>query len=331
MSDLTYISNTQIKDYASIEDLKVAIIKTLARWFPNHYVFNEDALESWVKKEETDIDVLYGNTFQFELSIYGENVYNLVMFAIGRYRRHGSSCDFFEKVLDCLEYQLGQPDIEFVSMETARSNKQQDEQAYPETSLWPIHSINESPLPIAGAIAETVVYDEAEDAESLEDDEADDDDESDDEDSDDEDSDDEDEDEDEDELIMSMPLSHMNDTQIEKYVELCGRCPREECEEWEMVYIGGNILRFSYCKFIQWGIEDQTVSNITISRALFDEINFDNCVFDGVEFEECVFKDIVLNNTTFKNCRFIDCEMDSSIVPDDSCRVENYYDSDEDA
>jgi hypothetical protein len=326
MSELTYISNAQIKDYASIEDLKVAIIKTLARWFPNHYVFNEHALESWFKTDATNVDILYGNTFQFELSVYGENVYNLVMFAIGRYRRHGSSCDFFERVLDCLEYQLGQPDIEFDTMQTARSNKLQDEQTYyPETSLWPIHSINESPLPIAGAIAETVVYDEAEDAESLEDDEdSEDDDESDDEDSD-------DEDEDEDELIMSMPLSHMNDTQIEKYVELCGRCPREECEEWEMVYIGGNILRYSYCKFIQWGIEDQTVSNITISRALFDEINFDNCVFDGVEFEECVFKDIILNNTTFKNCKFIECELDSSIVPDDSCEVMNYTDSDEDA
>jgi len=123
----------------------------------------------------------------------------------------------------------------------------------------------------------------------------------------------------------------MNDTQIEKYVELCGRCPRDECEEWEMLYIGGDILRYSYCKFIQWGIEDQTVSNITISRATFDEINFENCVFDGVEFEECVFKEVVLNNTTFKNCTFTECEMDSSIVPDDSCSVENYYDSDQEA
>jgi hypothetical protein len=319
MSDLTYISNAQIKDYASIEDLKVAIIKTLARWFPNHYVFNEHAVESWFKTDGTDVHILYGSIFQFELSIYGENVYNLVMFAIGRYRRHGSSCDYFERVLDCLEYQLGQPDIEFDTIKTARANKLQDEQPYPETSLWPTRSINESPLPIAGAIAETVVYDEAEDAESLEDDE------SDDEDSDDEDSD------DEDHLILSMPLRHMNDAQIEKYVELCGQCPRDECEEWEMVYIGGAIIRYSYCKFIQWHIEDQTVSHITISRAIFDETTFTNYVFDGVVFEECVFKDIVLNNTTFKNCRFIDCEMDSSIVPDDSCRVEDYYDSDEDA
>jgi hypothetical protein len=319
MSDLTYISNAQIKDYASIEDLKVAIIKTLARWFPNHYVFNEHAVESWFKTDGTDVHILYGSIFQFELSIYGENVYNLVMFAIGRYRRHGSSCDYVERVLDCLEYQLGQPDIEFDTIKTARANKLQDEQPYPETSLWPTRSINESPLPIAGAIAETVVYDEAEDAESLEDDE------SDDEDSDDEDSD------DEDHLILSMPLRHMTDNQIEQYVELCGRCPRDECEEWEMVYTGGAILRYSYCKFIQWHIEDQTVSYITISRAIFDETTFTNYVFHCVVFEECVFKDIHLNNTTFKNCRFIDCEMDSSIVPDDSCRVEDYYDSDEDA
>jgi hypothetical protein len=331
MSELTYIYTIQVKNYATIDDLKVAIIKTLARWFPNHYVFNEHAVESWVKKDETDVDVLYSNTFQFELSVKSENVYYLIMYAIGRYRRHGSSCDFFERVLDCLEYQLGQPDIEFVTMQTARTNKQQDEQTYyPETSLWPIHSINESPLPIAGAIAETVVYDEAEDAESLEDEDESENEDSDDEDSDDEDSDDEDSD-DEDELIMSMPLRHMNDAQIEQYVELCGRCPRDECEEWEMMYTGGAILRYSYCKFIQWHIEDQTVSYITISRAIFDETTFTNYVFNCVVFEECVFKDIVLNNTTFKNCRFIDCEMDSSIVPDDSCRVEDYCDSDEDA
>ena len=128
MSDLTYILTSQIKDYASIEDLKVAIIKILARWFPNYYIFNEHALESWVKKEGTDIDVLYGNTFQFELSIRSENIYYLAMYAVGSFRRHGSSCDFFEKVLDCLEYQLGHPDIEFVNMATASSNKQQDEQ-----------------------------------------------------------------------------------------------------------------------------------------------------------------------------------------------------------
>jgi hypothetical protein len=129
-----------------------------------------------------------------------------------------------------------------------------------------------------------------------------------------------------------VPLRDMNDVQIEKYIELSGRCTFDERDEWSMVYTGGNILRYSYCEFIQWGIEDQTVSNITIRRALFDEINFDNCVFDGVEFQNCVFKEIILNNTTFKNCTFIECDLDSSIVPDESCEVTNYhpyYDSDD--
>ena len=302
MSSLTYILTTQIKNYASIEDLKVVIIKTLARWFSNHYVFNEHALESWVKKEDTDIDVLYGSAFQFELSIRSENIYNLAMYGVGSFRRHGSSCNFFERVLECLEYQLQNPEKEFATMA--------DSHETPRT-FW-----NFEPQPAAVPLVEAEILD----------DEVDEDDES---DEDNEDSD--DEEEDEDELIMSMPLRHMNDAQIEQYVELCGRCPRDECEEWEMVYTGGAILRYSYCKFIQWHIEDQTVSYITISRAIFDETTFTNYVFNCVVFEECVFKDIHLNNTTFKNCRFIDCEMDSSIVPDDSCRVEDYYDSDEDA
>ena len=132
----------------------------------------------------------------------------------------------------------------------------------------------------------------------------------------------EDEDEDDDD-VLNMPLCKMNDAQIEKYVELIGRCPREECDEWEMLFIGGNILRYSYCKFIQWGIEGETVSNITITRATFDEITFTNYVFDNVTFKECVFNDIVLKNSTFKNCTFIDCEMDSSMVLDKSCKVTN--------
>ena len=139
---------------------------------------------------------------------------------------------------------------------------------------------------------------------------------------------DEEEDEEEEDL-MDMPLRNMNDLQIENYVERIGRCPRDECDEWTMVYNGGDILRYSYCKFIQWGIEDQIVSNITITRAIFNEITFTNYVFDNVTFDECVFKDIILNNTTFKNSKFIECELDSSMVLDKSCKVIN-YDLDED-
>ena len=355
MSELTYIYTIQVKNYATIDDLKVAIIKTLARWFPNHYVFNEHAVESWVKKEETDIDVLYSNTFQFELSVKSENVYYLVMYAIGRYRRHGSSCDFFEKVLDCLEYQLGQPDIEFVTMQTARTNQQQDEQTYyPETSLWPTHSINESPLPIAGALAETVVYDEAEDVESLEDasledecvrcagwgcstcnrdtgytrsqvdaievedleeEDEDEDDESDDESSD-----------DEDELIMSMPLRDMNDTQIDRYIDISGKYPRDECDEWALDFKGGAILRYSYVNFADAWISNQHVSNITIRRAKFSDCVLKNYVFEDVHFDECDFKSVTLENVTFKNCQFTDCDLEPNVTDflDNSCSVEKY-------
>ena len=257
MTELTYISNIRITNYTNVTDLKVIILKTLARWFPNSYVFNEGAVEYWIEKEGTDVEVLYSDTFQFELSVRDEIIYKLEMYAIGRFRRQGSSCDFFQVIMDCLEFQIKHPERNFDTMVDCYK---------------------------------------------------------------------EDEDEDEDEDIMNIPLRDMNDAQIEKYVELRGCCPRDECEEWAMVYTGGAILRYSYCKFIQWGIEDQIVSNITISRATFNEITFTNYVFDNVTFEECVFKDIILNNTTFKNSTFIYCEFDSSIVPDKSCKVVNYND-----
>jgi hypothetical protein len=266
MSELTYISTVKITNYANVSDLKVIILKTLARWFPNSYVFNEGAVEYWIEKEGTDVDVLYSDSFQFELSVTDENIYELEMYAIGRLRRQGSSCDFFEMILECLEFQIKHPERDF-------------------DSIIDCHK---------------------------------------------EDDDEEEEQADEEEHIMNMPLRNMNDLQIEKYVERIGRCPRDECDEWTMVYNGGDILRYSYCNFIQWHIEDQIVSNITITRAIFNEITFTNYVFDNVTFDECVFKDIILNNTTFKNSKFIECELDSSMVPDKSCEIINNFDSDDD-
>ena len=161
----------------------------------------------------------------------------------------------------------------------------------------------------------------------------------------------EEEEKDEEEDLMDMPLQNMNDVQIEKYVRRIGRCPRDECDKWTMVYAGGDIIKYSYCNFSQWHIEDQTVSNITITRAIFNETTFSNYVFDNVTFDECVFNDVVLNNTTFKNSKFIECvfkdiisnnttfknsefiecELDSSMVPDKSCKVVNHtYDDDDD-
>ena len=284
MSELTYISTVTVTNYDNVSDLKVIILKTLARWFPKHYVFNEDAVESWVHKDGTDIDALYGNAFQFELSVRDEIIFKLEMYAIGRFRRQGSSCDFFEMIMECLEFQIKHPERIFDTM--IDCHKEDTVASLDEEESYESESESEEDDTVASL--------------------------------------------DEDDLIMNMPLREMNDVQIEKYVELCGCCFRDECEEWAMVYNGDPIIRYSYCKFIQWGIEDQIVSNITISRAVFDEITFTNYVFDGVTFDECVFKDIILNNTTFKNCKFIECEMDSSVVPDKSCEVMNYNDHDHD-
>ena len=274
MSELTYISTVKITNYANVSDLKVIILKTLARWFPNSYVFNEGAVEYWIEKEGTDVEVLYSDTFQFELSVRDEIIYKLEMYAIGRFRRQGSSCDFFEMILECLEFQIKHPERNFDTMVDCYK---EDEESY--------ESESES--------------EEDDTVASLDE-------------------------EDEDDLIMNMPLRDMNDAQIEKYVELRGCCPRDECDEWAMVYTGGAILRYSYCKFIQWGIEDQIVSNITISRAIFNEVTFTNYVFDHVHFDECVFKDIILNNTTFKNCQFTECELEPNFKLDNSCSVENF-------
>lgn len=268
MSELIYISTVRVTNYANIADLKVVIIKTLARWFPQKYVFNEDALESWVKKEGTDIDVLYSNSFQFELSIKDENLYQLEMYANGRLRRQGSSCDFFEMILECLEFQIKHPERDFDTMIDCH---EEDEESYESEA----------------------------------------------------------DEEDADENIMNMPLHKMNDAQIKQYVELIGRCPRDECNEWAIVYNGGPIIRYSYCNFSQWHIEDQTVSNITISRAIFIDTTFTNYVFDNVIFDECVFMDVILNNTTFKNSKFVECELDSKVL-DKSCEVINYIDDDDD-
>jgi hypothetical protein len=281
MAGLTYISTTEITNYVNAVDLKVIILKTLARWFPTKYIFNEGAVENWVQKEGTDIDVLYGNSFQFELSNTDENVYTLVMYANGRLRRQGSSCDFFEMILECLEFQIKHPERDFDTM--IDCHKEEDTFASLDDEDDTVASLDED---------DTVA--------SL----------------------------DEDDLIMNMPLREMNDAQIEKYVERIGQYPRDECDEWIMVYAGGAILRYSYCNFSQWHIEDQTVSNITITRSIFEETTFTNYVFDNVKFDECVFMDVILNNTTFKNCKFIECEFDSSMVLDKSCEVVNYIDDD---
>jgi len=336
-SELTYISTTRVNTYTTLDALKIDIIKTLARWFSNYYVYNEHALESWVQMEGTDVYVLYG-TFQFEVQRVQETTFELTMYAVGRFRRQGSSCDYFEKVFEGLEQQLKHPSPHFSTMLEAFYSKSAEDCIDFGSPLQYTHSINSSSaLRPVGTFAETVVYDE--DEASLEDEillttedaaevaslDEDADDASLEEDADDA-SLDEDADDaslDEDDRIMSMPLRDMTDAQIEKYVELSGRCPRDECDEWAMVFRGGDILRYSYVNFTNVLISDQNVSDTTITRAEFLGTTFRNCVFEQVHFDECDFKSVVLENVTFNNCYFTECDLDSYMSLDNSCIAEN--------
>jgi hypothetical protein len=168
MSELTYISATQVNTYTSIDALKVDIIKTVARWFPNNYVYNEDhPLDSWVQREGTELDILCNGTFQFELlQVDIRHVYELTMYGVGRYRRHGSSCDYFERVFDSLEQQLKHPSPPFATMLDAYQSS-----AY-ENRIYFGQYTSSSALPVPGAFAETVVYDEEDSVASLDEEDA---------------------------------------------------------------------------------------------------------------------------------------------------------------
>jgi hypothetical protein len=170
----------------------------------------------------------------------------------------------------------------------------------------PVNTIFESPVPIRGALAEMVVYSE----------------------SDDEDEDDtvaslEDEDEDSDSEIL---LRDMTDKHIDRYIDMLGREPREEVDEWTIDFRGGAIPRYSYVNFADAWITDQCVSNVTIRRTRFGRCTLRNFQFEQVHFHECDFKSVTLENVTFKDCQFTDCELESNTtdILDNSCSVENF-------
>jgi hypothetical protein len=363
-SALTYISASRVNTYTAIDALKIDIIKTLARWFPNTYVFGEHALESWEQKEGTEIYVLYSNSFQFELYQTDANRFTLEMYAVGRFRRHGSSCDYFERVLDGLEQQLKHPSPHFATMTEAITSIAAEECIDFGAPLQYTPSNSVSDILLTAEEDDGLLL-TTEDAAELSDDE----DEveakkteqlvecerccgwgcstcnlacgytrsencaneysyNEDEDNEDEDNEDEDEDSDasevdEDERIMSMPLRDMNDVQIDKYIELSGQEPRDECNEWSMDFRGGAISRYSYINFTNLTIADQNVSNVTIRRGNFAGTTFRNCVFEQVHFDECDFKSIVLENTTFTNTTFTECDLEPYMSIDNSCIVEN--------
>jgi uncharacterized protein YjbI with pentapeptide repeats len=286
------------------------------------------------------------------------------MYAVGRFRRHGSSCEYFERVFDGLEQQLKHPSPLFPKMLDAFHCKAAEDCIDFGSPFQYTHSNSVSGvLPVAGVIAETVVYDEedeedeavlredsynernggyggndggyfgesdenlltTEDAAVL--------------DEEDKDADDEstvlseaesledaaeDDSDDEDERIMSMPLCNMTDKQIDRYIDLSGQEPRDEIDRWTMNFRGGAIPRYSYVNFADAWITDQNVSNVTIRRAIFAGCTLRNFVFEDVHFDECNFLSVILENVTFQNCQFTDCYLDPYMSLDNTCSVENF-------
>ena len=342
MSELTEITGTQFTNYTSIEALKDIIIRTIARWFDIHgAVWSELECFDGVY-ELSGIDRIQSH---FELFEVREHVYQLTMFAVGRLRRHGSSCDYFEKVFDCLSVQILNPDREFVKMNDCLPI------AYPPINfdcldMEPPQHIFENPLPLRGALAETVIYSESDSEEdeyynerydgyggndggycgmirhnsededivaSLEADsvvnlEGDSD--------------------DEDDVIMSMPLRDMTDKQIDRYCCLIGESPSDAINKWTRYFNGGAITRYSYTNFANTTIADRRVLNVTIRRARFAGCTLRNVQFEQVHFHECDFMSVTLENVTFKDCQFTYCDLDICIDLDNSCSVE-FYDTEE--
>jgi len=360
MSGYTEITGTQFTNYTSIEALQDIIIRTISRWFNIHGAV-------WSELECFDgVYILCGiDRIQshFELFEVREHLYQLVMYAVGSFRRHGSSCDYFEKMFDCLSVQILNPDREFAKMNDCLSI------AYPPMNfdlldVEPAQHIFENPVPLRGALAETVIYSESESEE-------------------DEDyggryggyggndggyfdedeillttedaavlSEDEDtvasledavaslEDKDtvasledtvaslEDDVIMSMPLRNMSDKQIDRYCCIIGECPSNAIYEWTSDFNGGAITRYSYINFADTTISDRRVLNVSITCAIFTGCTLRNVQFEQVHFHRCDFMSVTLDNVTFKDCQFTYCDLDICIDLDNSCSVE-FYDPEE--
>jgi hypothetical protein len=130
--------------------------------------------------------------------------------------------------------------------------------------------------------------------------------------------------EEENELLMSMPLRDMTDKEIERYIDMLGREPYDECIEWERDFNGGAITRYSYMNFDETTITNRWVFNITIRRAKFSGCTIKNFQFEQVHFHECDFMSVILENVTFKDCQFTECKLDMCMSLDNSCSVENF-------
>jgi len=122
-TNTTYISKFDIhNNFDSLKLLQQFIIDTLRRWT----IIHKEELETLAWEEYNQETEDYNNPFIkmhrlptqevllcIKVKAKGPNpdsdfnsLYSLTMYAMGRYRRNGSSVDFFEQVMEALEIQL---------------------------------------------------------------------------------------------------------------------------------------------------------------------------------------------------------------------------------
>lgn len=125
-TNTTYITKFKICNknnsipLVELEPLKATIVAALRRWnlltredsgiweqhreisslFIGGYIDTYKLFTSWVIMEIT--------VGKQDSNIYAD--YTVTMYATGRYRRNGSSVDYFEQVMDCLYIQIKNPD-----------------------------------------------------------------------------------------------------------------------------------------------------------------------------------------------------------------------------
>ena len=276
LKDNTFISSIEIRNFTSIEALKVAVISNLTLLG----FINEDVKAEWTQNTENNEDsgihrLTIGNIF-FGMHEISSSVVYMAMYCLCRLRRGGSAHSYYEENMDCLRIQLTNPDLNLSSMAECYAFE------------YPPIKINETDFtPLV--VEELIVKDD-----ELADEDADEE---------------EDEEDDEDEDSEEVQLKDMTDDQINDYIEDAGVEPRDEIDEWTMAYTGGAILRYSYTTFNNATVSSQTVENHIIRCVSFQNATLKNCRFSRINFYECDFTDVKIKNTKFKRCKFFNCEL----------------------
>jgi hypothetical protein len=139
-ANTTYISKCDIhNNFDSLELLQNFIIDTLRRWT----IIHKHELETLAWEEFNQETEVYNDPFIKNYRLPTEEVllcikikakgpnpgsdlnslYSLTMYAMGRYRRNGSSVDFFEQVMEALEIQLTNIELIFNQMSDCFDHK----------------------------------------------------------------------------------------------------------------------------------------------------------------------------------------------------------------